>query len=113
MRLTLAPDDFGGMVCTAGHDGLEAVIAAADASQAAGALWTAVEQLAEFGTSECYWPAETGAYRWVFRRVDLEVRIAILWSTGTLTGWEHVFSAECDGADFLRQAREQLTTVSI
>jgi hypothetical protein len=113
MRLTLAPDGFGRMVCTAGHDGSEAVIAAADAGQAAGALSMAVEQLAEVGTAECYWPAATGAYRWVFRRVDDEVRIAILWSTGTLTGWEHVFWAECDGADFQRQAREQLTTISI
>ena len=86
MRLPLAPDGFGRMVCTANHGGSEAVIAAADSGQAAGALLTAVEQLAEFGTAECYWPTETGVYRRVFRRVGHEVR-----SAGTLIGWEHVF----------------------
>ena len=87
MRLTLGTDDFGRMVCTAQHDGSEAVITASDAGGAVEALSKAVEALAESGLSECYWPAETGDYRWVFRRVGDVVRIAILWSTGTLTGW--------------------------
>jgi hypothetical protein len=113
MRLALATDDFGRMVCTAQHDGSEAVITASDAGRAAGALSKAVEQLAESGVSECYWPAETGDYRWVFRRVGAVVRVAILWSTGTLTGWEHVFWAECDIDEFLLPAREQLSAVSI
>ena len=113
MQLRLAADDFGRIVCTVRHDGSEVVITASDAVRAAGMLSKAVEQLAESGTSECYWPAETGDYRWVFRRVGGDVRIAILWSTGTLTGWEHVFWAECDRGDFLQQAREQLNAVSI
>jgi hypothetical protein len=113
MRLALARDDFGRMVCTAHHDGSEAVITVSDAGRAAGALSKAVEELAESGVSECYWPAETGDYRWVFRRVGDDVRIAVLWSTGTLTGWEHVFWAECDSDDFLQHAREQLSAVSI
>ncbi len=113
MRLTLAMDEFGRMVCTADHDGSEAVITAADAGRAASALSKSVETLAQSGIAECYWPAETGDYRWVFRRTGEHVRIAILWSTGTLTGWEHVFWAECDGAEFLTQAREQLTAVLI
>jgi hypothetical protein len=113
MRLAIAMDDFSRMVCTAQHDGSEAVITAADSGGAAEALSRAVEKLAQSGASECYWPGETGDYRWVFRRVGGVVRIAILWSTGTLTGWEHVFWAECDCSDFLQQAREQLSTVSI
>ena len=113
MRLAIAVDGLGRMVCTAQHEGSEAVITATDAGGAAVALSRAVEELADSSTSECYWPGETGDYRWVFRRIGDVVRIAILWSTGTLTGWEHVFWAECDCADFLQQAREQLSTVSI
>ena len=113
MRLAIAMDEFGRMICTAHQDGSEAVITAADTGGPAAALSKAVEELAKSGTSECYWRGETGDYRWVFRRVGDAVRIAILWSTGTLTGWEHVFWAECDGGDFLQQAREQLSTVSI
>jgi hypothetical protein len=111
MRLALAMDDFGRMVCTAQHDGSEAVITASDVGCAVAALSKAVEELAESGVSECYWPAETGDYRWVFRRVGDVVRIAnTLESIGTLTGWEHVFWAECESDDFLQQAREQLST---
>jgi hypothetical protein len=113
MRLALAMDDFGRMVCTAQHDASEAVITASDVGRAVGALSKAVEELEESGVAECYWPAETGDYRWVFRRFGDVVRIAILWSTGTLTGWEHVFWAECDSDDFLQQAQEQLSAVSI
>jgi hypothetical protein len=44
---------------------------------------------------ECFWKEGGGEYRWVFRRDGESVRVAVLWSAGVMTGWEHVFWAEC------------------
>jgi hypothetical protein len=44
----------------------------------------------------------------MFRRAGEKVRIAVLWSAGTLTGWEHVFWPECDFEAFAGQVREEV-----
>lgn len=40
-------------------------------------------------------------YRWLFRREGDTMRISILSALGTLTGWGHLFWAEC-GVEELR-----------
>jgi predicted enzyme related to lactoylglutathione lyase len=44
----------------------------------------------------------------MLRREGDRVRIAVLWSTGALTGWEHVFSSETDFGAFAAEIRSQL-----
>ena len=55
----------------------------------------AVEKLTHAEQSEVWWQETAGEYRWVFRRIDNAVRVAVMWSVGTVTGWEHVFWVEC------------------
>lgn len=60
----------------------------------------AVESAVDSGVGECFWPEAAGDYRWLFRHEGGAMRVAILWSMGTLTGWEHRFWAECDAQEF-------------
>ena len=41
-----------------------------------------------------------GDYRWLFRREGKTMRVVILKSLGTLTGWENCFWVECDAEEF-------------
>ena len=113
MRLTIRSDDFGRMICAIASGESEAVVTSAEFSDAAAALSKAIDELESGGTSECYWPEGVGEYRWVFRRVEDRVRIVVLWSTGTMTGWEHVFWAETGYDPFVAQIRAGLNAVSI
>ena len=63
-------------------------------------LRQAVASAVTHGHEECFWHEAVGDYRWLFRREGSTMRVAILWSIGTLTGWEHRFWAECDAEDF-------------
>ena len=113
MGLNIRSDGFGRMICTIAEDGSEAVVTARDLGDAAGALSKAIDSVAASGIGECYWPEGVGEYRWVFRLSGDQIRVAVLWSTGTMTGWEHVFWAECDYSSFTAQARAELRAVSI
>ena len=63
-------------------------------------LRQAVASAVSHGCGECFWHEAAGDYRWLFRREGSTMRIVILWSIGTLTGWENRFWAECDAEDF-------------
>jgi hypothetical protein len=100
MQVALNGDFFGRVVGTIAHDGAQATVTASDSIAALADLRQAVESAAANGLGECFWQEATGDYRWLFRREGSTMRIAILWSIGTLTGWEHRFWAECDTAEF-------------
>jgi hypothetical protein len=59
-------------------------------------LATAIDAALGGGVGECFWEEACGDYRWVFRRESGKVRVAVMWSNGTLTGWAHVFWSETD-----------------
>ena len=76
-------------------------------------LNVAVESAISHGQGECFWHEETGDYRWLFRQEGSIMRIAVLRSSGTLTGWEHRFWAECRAEEFrgaMRAALEACTS---
>lgn len=108
MRLAIQTDDFGRMICSVSHGDETAVVTAADFAKASSDLWDALDQLETSGLAECYCLESTGEYRWVFRRIGENIRVAVMWSIGTMTGWEHVFWAECPAEGFLAQAREEI-----
>jgi hypothetical protein len=57
------------------------------------------------GYGECFWPAlEGGHYWWMFRLVGESLDVAVMWSRGGASGWEHVFRA----VDAVSHVREQL-----
>ena len=100
MQVTLEGDSFGRVVGTIEHNGAHATVTSSDSAAAISALQIAVDAACNEGLGECFWPEATGEYRWLFRREGSIMRVAILWSIGTLTGWEHRFWAECDAREF-------------
>jgi hypothetical protein len=108
MPLAIETDDFGRMICSVTHGTQTAVVTAAAFAKASSDLWDALDQLETRALGERCWAESTGEYRWVFRRNGESIRVAVMWSIGTLTGWEHVFWSECAAAGFLDQAREEL-----
>jgi hypothetical protein len=109
VQVALCTDQFGRLSCDLVDDETAAVVTASDTEQAKAALVAALDRVRETGLSECFWHERLGEYRWVFRREDDLVRVAVLWSTGTLTGWEHVFWTECDLESFVSALRTELT----
>ena len=108
MQVTLQGDSFGRVVGTIEHNGAQATVTGLNAGSAIADLRLAVESAATGDCGECFWYETTGEYRWLFRREGGTMRIAILWSMGTLTGWEHRFWAECDAEDFRDTLRAAL-----
>ena len=100
------------MICSVSEGATEAVVTCASLDDASTSLQNALDQLAATGMGECYWPEGVGEYRWVFRRVNDKVRVAVLWSGGTITGWEHVFWGETDLERFVAEARGELARVA-
>jgi hypothetical protein len=113
VELCFSTDQFGRLTCDVAHGAESAVVTASDRPQAIAGLTAALDTLERNGIAECYWHEGGGEYRWVFRRENSIVRIAILWSTGTLTGWEHVFFGECDRDEFVTLVRRELDGVPI
>lgn len=108
MQVALCTDQFGRLTCDLADDRTAAVVTASDTEQAKAGLIAALDKLRDTGVAECYWHESMGEYRWVFRRDGDAVRVAVLWSTGTLTGWEHVFWTECEASAFDRAVRSGL-----
>jgi hypothetical protein len=114
MQIALEADDFGRLVCSIAHGETRATVTASDLGGAAFDLRATLDDLLRDGLGECYWREGGGEYRWLFRRDSSNARVAVLWSNGTLTGWEHVFWAEVplDGfAEELRGALDRLSTI--
>ncbi|HUA63749.1 MAG TPA: hypothetical protein VML19_33685 [Verrucomicrobiae bacterium] len=101
MQLALNSDSFGRVIGTIEHGGVTSTVTASDSASAIADLQEAAQSAADYGHGECFWHEATGEYRWLFRRQADTMRVVILWSSGTLTGWEHRFSAECDIQEFL------------
>lgn len=108
MEITLASDGHGALSCALSDGPQTATVTTSNQAAAAADLVEALEGVAATGYGECYWPHAAGEYRWMFRRDGEKVRVAVLWSTGTLTGWEHVFWSECDLEPFALRVREEI-----
>jgi hypothetical protein len=100
VQITLQGDSFGRVVATIAHDGAQATVSGSDLSSAMTDLQEAVESAVNYGQGECFWHEAVGDYRWLFRRDGTRMRVVILRSTGTLTGWECAFWSECDAEEF-------------
>lgn len=96
MQVSFQTDDFGRLTCDISDAGSQAVVTASNKPAAHSELAAAVKSVVEGAFGECFWEEACGRYRWVFRRDRDRVRVAVMWSAGTLTGWEHVFWSECD-----------------
>jgi hypothetical protein len=100
MQIALEGDAFGRVVGTIAHKSEHAMVTGSDAAAALAELESAVDSALKEGLGECFWHESAGDYRWLFRKEGAMMRIVILWSIGTITGWEHRFWAECDANEF-------------
>ena len=110
MTFKLAAAESGGVTCCIAdhrHDSKFEVLIAA---KAINDLSCAIDGLEKTGKGEAFWHQPTGNYRWLLgREGDSErVRICVLRSIGTLTGWENVFWPEDDTTPLVRSVREEI-----
>lgn len=105
MEIHLEEDESGRLLCAVRHASGESVLSAADLIAAGTELIGALDDVASEGYAECYWREPRGEYRWMFRLTADRLLVTALWSSGTLTGWEHVFQDETSLEQFDRQVR--------
>lgn len=90
-----------------------ALVTASNRLEAEEGLLAAVRSVQATGNGECYWNEAAGQYRWVLRQFDEGMlRVAVMWSTGTVTGWEHAFWAETPTAPFCEAVEAGLDSVT-
>jgi hypothetical protein len=102
MDLALDIDGNGRLVGHLREGAVETVVTAAQPQAAAAAVVAAIGEAAGAGYGECFWAESTGQYWWMFRRTDETVEVVVLWSSGAVTGWQHVFRAT-DAIGWVRQ----------
>ena len=108
MTITFAVDELERLTCALDRDKIHAVATSSDLSDAVIGMKTAIDSLEANGHGECFWKEAGGEYRWVFRREGDNVRVAVLWTIGVMTGWEHIFWAERPMAEVVDQIRAGL-----
>ena len=107
MDFSLTIDDAGRFVARLSDQDAPAIVTASSLP-AADELLAALEDARDTGYGECLWEEQGGDHRWMFRITGGRLTVVALWSTGTLTGGEHVFRGECDPAWFADRVRSAL-----
>jgi hypothetical protein len=92
--------DSSRLVCVLTDGPVTATATSSHASEAAAGLLGALQDARATGLGECFWHEQGGDYRWMFCRRDDRLDVALMWCAGVVTGWRHVFRAEC-GLDHL------------
>lgn len=108
MDVSLHRDEFGRLIAVLTDGRQEATVTASNVPAAGVDLLAAIESARETGYGECQWEEQGGDYRWMFRNTDGRLTVVVLWATGTLTGWQHVFRAETEMEAFEQWGREAL-----
>lgn len=101
MILSLTREAHGVLEARLRDGDVDATVTSVHGHRAAAALVDAVEEAGRTGYGECFWPEPTGQYWWMFRQEDARLEVVVLWSSGAVTGWRHVFRA-ADEASWLR-----------
>jgi hypothetical protein len=113
MDLSMRRDVSGGLLCTLNDGEAEVMVTASAAFEAAHDLAAALDESTTEPFAECLWLVPGGEYRWMFRRQGERLTVVVLWSAGTVPGWQHVFRAECDAAWFTDRTRRELAGLGL
>lgn len=108
MDFTLETEANGRLVCTLTEADMQGTATASNVPQAGDDLLAAIEDARTTGYGECLWEEAGGQYRWMLRAEGSRLTVVVLWSIGTVTGWQHVFRTECDAGWFQNTARASL-----
>jgi len=112
MDVSLSTERSDRLIATLRDGQQEAVVTASSGPAAGAELLAALEQARDDDYGECFWLEQTGQYWWMFRRDDKAVEAVVLWSSGTVTGWQHVFRASDDLSSLVDNVRTQLEASS-
>ena len=113
MDLRLETDDRGRLTATLSDEGVTTSVTAAEGRAAGEALLGAIDRAATDGYGECFWAEPTGVYWWMLRRLAMRLELVVLWSSGTVTGWQHVFRAVTHAEDFSTRTAEIIAAQSV
>jgi hypothetical protein len=103
----------GRLIATLTDDGVETTATAANGDAAALALLEAIDRAAAEGYGECFWQEPDGTYWWMLRRLAMRLELVVLWNSGGVTGWQHVFRAVTHAEDFSTRAAELIAAQSV
>ncbi|MBI5086441.1 MAG: hypothetical protein HZB13_17835 [Acidobacteria bacterium] len=113
MTISLSLDEHQNLVSRLTDDQTETTASAADAPEALAALSEALDALEQDGFGECFWSQASGEYRWVFRRLDGRVRLAVLWCASVAVGFQHVYWGEAELEPWVSALRAEIASVQI
>jgi hypothetical protein len=108
MNVAFSTDSFGRIVCDIGDAGECAIVTSSDTVAAALGLLSALDDAEKAGYGECVWPEGGGEYWWILRRDGDGLTCVLLWSRGTLTGWQHVLRTDTPFEEFAQRIRQGL-----
>lgn len=111
MEITITTDETGHLVCTLDDGVAKALVTASNTPGAGEDLLAALDEARDTGLGECLWEVPGGEYRWMFRREGERLTVAVMWSAGVITGWQHVFRSDCEAEPFAERAEAQVASV--
>jgi hypothetical protein len=111
MTFALEKERSGHLVCSIAEAGESATVTASNPDAVEQLLAALRDAGGRDGYGECLWEEGGGEYRWMLRRSGPTLTVVVLWSSGTVTGWQHVFRADCDAARFDQLVRETCANV--
>lgn len=112
MDVSFATDTFGRVVCDIAADGEHAIVTSSDGAPAAQVLLNALEAARDDGYGECVWHEGNGEYWWILRRDGVDLTVVLLWSRGTLTGWQHLLRSTVPFEEFAAAIQQGLARLS-
>lgn len=113
MDVTFSTDSFGRLVCDLAADGEHAIVTSSDGAAAAQLLLNALEAARDEGYGECVWQEGGGEYWWILRRDGSDLTCVLLWSRGTLTGWQHLLRGTTPFQEFALRIRDGLERIAL
>jgi hypothetical protein len=112
MNVSFSTDSFGRIVCDISADGEHAIVTSSDGAAAAQMLLNALDAARDAGYGECVWQEGGGEYWWILRRDGMDLTCVLLWSHGTLTGWQHLLRSETRFEDFAEAIQRGLARLA-
>lgn len=100
--------DSSRLICVLTDGAVTATATSAEAASAAAQFLAALQDARATGLGECFWHEQGGDYRWLFCRHGDRLDVALMWCAGVITGWRHVFRADCDMDHLIAGANREL-----
>lgn len=113
MRFSLAFDDFDRLACTFSDSEEEHTVFASAPAAALDDLTAALDDARLNGFGECFWPISAGEYRWVFRRDNARLRLAVMYVRSIAIGFQHVYWGETGFDSFDALVRAEIARLTV